>query len=93
MIISDLEHLEVVTEGTSIVGGAGKNEHGKVKKVVKVIKLVIEKPEPKKPVNVAKADAEANAIGENTFTQTKTEANVIQGEGSSSLSKSFAKTN
>ena len=52
MIISDLEHLEVVAESNSIVGG-GKDD----KKVVKVVKVIVKKPEYKP---VAKAFASAD---------------------------------
>ena len=45
----------------------------------------------RKPLNEAFATATADAIGENTFTDTFTDAFVVQGERSSSTSKSVAR--
>jgi hypothetical protein len=90
MIISDLEHLEVVSEASSVVGGTGKDKHGK-KKVIKVV-IEIKKPEALKltPSAVANADAEAVAAGKVTETRTETNAEAAAGVGASSSSSSFA---
>ena len=86
MIISDLEHLEVVAEANNIVGGSSLEDF-------KALLLVFTSglSHPKLPVNEASADADATALGTNTETITNTKASVVQGQGSSSHSDSFAK--
>lgn len=93
MIISDLNNLEAV-QGNEVFGGyrnVNKSEKlssnvrnkfkGKIKGKVKI------------KGNGATAEADAGALGPNTFTDTFTDAYVEEGAYSGSSSKSIAGTN
>jgi hypothetical protein len=79
MIISDLNHLEVV-EGNSIVGGITNKKAITILKFeedVKIKKEIFSKPDIKG--NVAFGEADAVAYGKNTLTQFLTEAYSEEG--------------
>jgi archaeosine-15-forming tRNA-guanine transglycosylase len=80
MIIADLEHLEVVAEATSIVGGG--------KKVFR--KFVIIKKEELTPKAKAEAEADSVAVGTQTKTFTATNTEAVAGVFSLSSSRSSA---
>ena len=84
MIISDLNHLEVVNEESSILGGTKKLE---LPKYV----VVFVKPALVTPKATADAEADANAVGRVTSTNTSTIANAVAGQFSTSGSGSSAK--
>jgi hypothetical protein len=90
MIISDLNHLEVV-EGNSIVGGIA-NKFAKTylefKEIVDIEKKIVSKPDIKG--NVAFGEADAVAEGKNTLTQFITESYAIEGKGSGGTATSVA---
>ena len=76
MVISDLEHLEVVAEENSIVGGTSKTQE-----------LILAILQPKQSAD-AKALADAVAKGQVTATKTETSTLAIAGELSASSSNS-----
>jgi hypothetical protein len=79
MIISDLQHIESVTE-TAVQGGCRRCDDWRPPGV------------KRNPYNTAEAEAEAQAFGTNTITSTTTDTLVIQGQFSGSGSSSFAET-
>jgi len=88
MIISDLDHLEVASEESSIVGGT----YGHYKKYKKVKYVILkEKEEEETPEEaVAKADASAAAFGKSTFTKTTSDTLAVAGVASFSNSSSIS---
>jgi hypothetical protein len=91
MIISDLHYLEVMDETNSVVGGfisdTGYVNFDEKFKLFKDIKVKVDIKG-----NTATAEADADALGKNTVTQSFTKTTVIQGYGSSSQSTSISST-
>jgi hypothetical protein len=91
MIISDLHYLEVMNETNSVVGGF-ITDYGSVNfyenfNLYKDIKVKVDIKG-----NTATAEADSDAYGKNTVTQSFTKTTVAQGYGSSSQSTSIAST-
>ena len=78
MIISDLEHLEVVAEETNVLGAGDKKKSYKPKK----------KYYPKAE---AYAKADSTAIGKQTYTDAYTNTVAVAGVFSKSSAESYAK--
>jgi hypothetical protein len=92
MIISDLNHLEVV-EGTGVIGGGGfyidnfKKEIVNINELVKINKDLVVKVDIEG--NYADAESDAQAFGKNTDAQTISA--IVVEEGKYSVSTSLAK--
>lgn len=87
MLISDLNYLnEVSSESTDLMGG-NYSYH----EVFKVYKRIDAKSKVRG--NIATANADADAYGKNTLTQTFTSSFVDQGYQSNSSSASISATN
>lgn len=84
MIISDLNHVEIVSESTQVEGGYYYNFYEN-----DFIKLqIVSKPEIKG--NSAIALADSNAYGKNTFAKSVTYTETVQGYSSTASSASVA---
>ena len=83
MIISDLNHVEIVSESTQVEGGTYsfyENDYFKLS--------IISKPQIKG--NSAVAFADSSAYGQNTFAKTVTYTETVQGYSSTASSASVA---
>jgi hypothetical protein len=83
MIISDLNHVEIVSESTEVEGGTYsfyENDFVKLK--------IVSKPEIKG--NSAIAFADSAAYGKNTFAKSVTYTETVQGYSSAASSASVA---
>lgn len=90
MLISDLNYLnEVSSASTDLVGGSSSSYY--YNEVFKVYKKI--RASSNVRGNIATANADADAYGKNTLTQTFTSAYVDQGYQSNSSSSSIASTN
>jgi hypothetical protein len=89
MIISNLQHIESVTE-TKIQGGGWHRPKPKPKQPIWGYKISPGGYDYPSPCNAAGAEAGAQAFGSSTITYTTTDTLAIQGQFSSSFSSSFA---
>lgn len=90
MIITDLNYLE--TADARVLGGFdfGDSSKTKVEFKFELKSLIVSKPIVKG--NAALAEAEADAIGKNTFTSATSSTFVKEGYGSSSSATSVSAT-
>ncbi|NEO46197.1 MAG: hypothetical protein F6K55_19540 [Moorea sp. SIO4A3] len=95
MIISDLNHIEVVNEETNIVGGLYRTVNFYDRKDININENIYIRKNVNSYVNLrgnlATAEATADATGYNTIAETFTDA-VSSSYGSSAISFSVAGT-
>lgn len=91
MIISDLNHLEVVSEETSVVGGFGVYENGSANFTERVNINKNVSSNVFISGHLATAEADSNATGYGTLAETFTKTNT-SGYSSSANSTSIAGT-
>ncbi|NEO79479.1 hypothetical protein [Moorena sp. SIO4G3] len=96
MIISDLNHIEVVNEETNIVGGLRRSVYFRDNKKIDIKKRVNIKERFESIVkvrgNAATAEATADAKGKDSLAETITDAQA-NSHGSSAISLSVAFVN